>query len=52
MSYFVLFIDGVRGVAMSTRSAFSTLEAAEAYMATVHAKWHPFIVREIKEFQS
>lgn len=52
LSYFVLGIDGVHGVVLLTRSAFVTLEAAEAYVATVHAKWHPFIVREIKEFRS
>ena len=52
MSYFILGVKGVHGVVLLTRSAFSTLEAAEHYMSTVHAGLHPFIVREIKEFQS
>lgn len=51
MSYFILFVDGARGVALATRTAFSTLEAAEKYMSTISGDWHPFIVREVKEFK-
>lgn len=52
MKYFVLGVEGVHGVVLLTRTCFGTLEAAEKYVATVHPGLHPFIVREIKEFQS
>lgn len=47
MYYVLLTIPGERGATLATRRGFRTLPEAEAYLASVHAGYAPFIVARL-----